>query len=267
MNPRIVLMGVPIDQLTADQVVGKVFDALRSGRGGWLFTPNLDILRSLVIDPEYAALTSRATIRIADGMPLIWASRLQGTPLPERIAGSEIIWEVCDRAAAEGKTIFMLGGNPGSAESALSVLQRRFPNLRSVGSECPPLGFERDPAYLENLERIVREADPDLCFVGLPAYKQDRLIRRLMEQLPNTWFLGIGVTFSFVAGEFRKAPRWMRRCGLEWLHRLMQEPRRLAKRYLLHGLPFAMWLLMHSAFSRFRGSALPARVYRESAPR
>lgn len=247
------LLGVRLHRVTAAQAIDRVMAELACGRGGWVLTPNLDILRRMVIDREYAAVVEGATLRIADGMPLIWASRLQRSPLPERVAGSELIWTLTARAAVEGRSVFFLGGNPGVAEAAAVKLRDLNPGLRIAGTECPPFGFERDESYLAGLEARLAAAAPDVCYVALSAPKQDILIRRLRPKMPGTWFLGIGISFSFVAGEVRQAPVWVRRIGLEWLHRLWQEPRRLGRRYLVHGLPFAVKLLWTSGLRGLRG--------------
>lgn len=252
-RPPVRLFGIPLDNTTSREAVDRVFADLARGVGGWIFTPNLDILRRLTLDTEYAALTSAATLRLADGMPLIWASKLKGTALPERIAGSEIIWDLCERAAAERRSVFFLGGNPGSAEAAIRVLRERYPSLIVAGVECPPIGFERDAGYAARLDAMLEAAAPDLCLVGLPSQKQDPLIGRLLPRFPRTWFAGIGVTFSFVAGEVKKPPVFLRRIGLEWFFRFVQEPRRLAHRYFVQGVPFAFRLFGHALKERLRG--------------
>lgn len=244
--PFIDLLGVRLHHLTAEQAIDHVMSELSHGRGGWVLTPNIDILRRMVINPSYAEVVSGATLRLADGMPLIWASRLQRTSLPERVAGSELIWSLTARAAKEGRSVFFLGGNPGVAEAAADRLRELNPGLRVAGTECPALGFERDEAYLAQLEQKLRTSAPDICYVALSAPKQDLLIQRLRPRFPHTWFLGIGISFSFVAGEVRQAPVWIRRIGLEWLTRLLQEPRRLGRRYLIDGIPFACRLFWTS---------------------
>lgn len=256
------LLGVPLDNLTAAETIDRIMTDVAAGRGGWVMTPNLDIVRVLASDREYAELCEPATLRVADGMPLIWASRLQRTPLPERVAGSDLIWTLTARAAALGRSVFFLGGNPGAAEAAGARLRELNPSLRIAGAECPPMGFEKDEAYMAGLEQRLAAASPDICFVALGMPKQDRVIRRLLPLMPRTWFLGIGISFSFVSGEVRRAPSWMRAMGLEWVHRLIQEPRRLAKRYLVHGIPFAARLLLASAMAGVRGGGSD----RESAP-
>ncbi|MBC7835843.1 MAG: WecB/TagA/CpsF family glycosyltransferase [Phycisphaerales bacterium] len=260
-------MGIPLHAVTLAGAVEHVAQQLRAGCGGWVITPNLDILRRLVTEPAFAALSSNATLRLADGMPLVWASRLRGTPLPERVAGSDLIYHLCERCARDVRSVYFLGGNPGTAQTAASQLAARYPGLRVAGTECPPFGFESDAAYMARLESGLASVKPDVVLVALGSPKQEALIERLRHLLPATWFLGIGVTFSFVSGDIRRAPPWMRRVGLEWSHRLMQEPRRLAKRYLVQGLPFAARLLVVSALARHRHLGKPGREQSASITR
>lgn len=245
---RIRLLGVPIDRLTAPAAITAILAALREGRGGWVVTPNLDHLRRLVRDPEFAAICEDADLRLADGMPLVWASRLQRTPLPQRVAGSDLIWSLSEAAARQGRSIYLLGGNPGAAARAAEILATRFPGLLIAGVSCPEFGFDSDPARRQTVLAAVAGSRPDLVYVALGSPKQERLIRELRPLVPSAWCLGLGISFSFVTGEVRRAPRWMQRIGLEWAHRLRQEPRRLAGRYLLEGLPFAVRLLATSAW-------------------
>ncbi len=250
--PRITLLGVALNAVTSAQACDHIDAALTAGRGGWVITPNLDILRRLVLDTPFADLCAGADLRLADGMPLIWASRLRGTPLPERVAGSEFIYPLCGRAALTGRRVFLLGGSPGAAEKAAERLVARFPGLRIAGTRCPPLGFEHDPAEMQGIRQALSASRADVVFVGLGSPKQERLITSLRSEFPGAWFLAVGMTLSFVAGDVKRAPVWMRRVGLEWAHRLAQEPRRLAQRYLLHGPPFAARLLAVSAWEGLR---------------
>jgi N-acetylglucosaminyldiphosphoundecaprenol N-acetyl-beta-D-mannosaminyltransferase len=248
--PQIHLQGVPIHQVTQAEAIDHILGSLGAGRGGWVLTPNLDIHRRLCRDREFSDLCQGATLRLADGMPLIWASRLRGTPLAERVAGSDLIIPLTARAAATGRSIFLLGGNPGAAEGAAERLRLLSPGIRIAGVECPPFGFEQDEAYCNRLREQLVAVSPDIIFVGLGSPKQERLIRELRELLPRAWFLGVGITLSFVAGEVRRAPVWMRKRGLEWLHRLIQEPRRLGRRYLVDGAPAACMLFLASLRDR-----------------
>ncbi len=251
--PTVTLAGQRIHAVTMQQTLDAIAADAKADRGGWVVTPNLDILHKLVHDQTFRALVEPATLRLPDGKPLVWASKLQGSPLPQRVAGSDLISTLSARAADEGLSVFLLGGDPGAADEAARVLQQRHPSLTVAGTECPPFGFESDTEYLARLEATLASADPDIVFVALGCPKQERLIARLRPILPGAWFLGVGISFSFLAGRVSRAPSWMQKTGLEWLHRLAQEPGRLARRYLLVGIPFAVRLLAGSAITRFRG--------------
>ena len=255
--PTINLRGIRLHAIDEQQCVEHLMTELDAGRGGVVVTPNLDHLRRCAFDMHFAALVAEAEIVVPDGMPLVWASRLQRTPLPQRVAGSNLIWSVSAAAAARGRTVYLLGGSPGTAESAARVLRERYPELRIVGTCCPKLGFENNPEEMTSLVQAMTAASPDIVFVALGAPKQEKLIARLRPLMPRAWWLGVGISFSFVSGDVRRAPLWMQRMGLEWMHRLIQEPRRLFKRYVLTGLPFAAVLLGGAAV---RG--LPDRLRR-----
>ena len=141
---------------------------------------------------------------------------------------------------------FFLGGEAGTAEAAAAVLRSRYPQLKIAGKLCPPLRFEKDEAEVQRIASHLQEAKPDIVFVALGSPKQERLIDRIRRTMPGAWWLGVGVSFSFLCGDVRRAPLWMRTCGLEWIHRLMQEPKRLFKRYVVVGIPFASWLLLQA---------------------
>lgn len=246
----ILFRGTSVCPIREQECVDCVMAHLSSGRGGWIVTLNLDHLRRCEVEPEYARLIQDADLRVADGMPLVWASRMRRTPLPERVAGSNLILSLSRAAGERRLRVFLLGGNPGTAEAAVPALLRTCPGLVVAGTACPPLGFERDPQQIEQIRQTLRQARPDLVFVALGSPKQERLIQLLKPSLPSTWWVGVGISFSFVCGEVQRAPRWMQRTGLEWVHRLMQEPQRLARRYLVDGLPFAGRLLLNAMFGR-----------------
>ncbi len=246
--PRVLLRGVQIHAITEAQCVEHIFHELDTGRGGCVVTHNLDHLRRLEKDRSFAALSASASLVLADGMPLIWASRLVGQPLPQRVTGSNLVSSLSAAAAQRGRSIFLLGGAPGTAHAAACVLRQRHPTLSIAGVACPPVGFDSDSQYVTRLVSTLTAADPDIIFVALGSPKQEQLIHRLHRQLPDAWWLGVGISFSFLCGHVRRAPRWMRRVGLEWAHRLAQEPWRLGRRYLLEGLPFGIRLLASSAW-------------------
>ncbi len=250
---RVGIHGVGFDRVTMAQAVDRVLSAMALGEGGWVVTPNLEILRRASKDAAWRDKINAADLVVADGMPIIWASRLGGCALPERVAGSSMIEPLAKSAGEKGARVFLLGGNPGVAERAAGLLEQRCPGLVIAGTECPPMGFEADDRYMAGLEEKVVNANSDLVYVALGSPKQELLIHRLRHAAPKAWWLGIGISLSFLTGEVQRAPLWMQRLGLEWLHRLVQEPRRLAKRYLVNGLPFAVVLLLSGLLRRVRG--------------
>lgn len=250
--PRTIsLLGIHLHALTTAETLDHIVSEARAGRGGWVVTPNLDILRQLVNNQATRELCSGATLFVADGMPLIWASRLQRTPLPERVTGSDMVISLTQRTAEAGLRLSLVGGDilqDGTrvADQAADKLREKFPSLTISSIDAPPYGF--DDAYVADLAQRLIDARPHIVYVAIGFPKQEKLIARLRPHLPHAWFLGIGISFSFVTGSVQRAPRWMQKCGLEWSHRLAQEPGRLAKRYLLHGIPFAARLLVASAW-------------------
>lgn len=247
------LMGVRLEVVTERQAVEHVLAELGGGRGGQVVTVNLDILRRCDRDPSFREHVNRAPLVVADGMPLVWVSRVRGTPLPERVAGSSMVGSLAVAAAGAGRSIFLLGGAPGAAEGAMDTLRKTAPGLQVVGAYCPAFGFEKDPGELRRIEDALAAASPDIVYVALGSPKQEHLIERLRPMFPNAWFLGVGISLGFLSGQVKRAPRLVQAAGLEWVHRLVQEPRRLARRYLVDGIPFAIRLAGRSVVERFTG--------------
>jgi N-acetylglucosaminyldiphosphoundecaprenol N-acetyl-beta-D-mannosaminyltransferase len=248
---RVALMGVELDALDEQEVVEHILAAEWAGFGGVVLTPNVDLLRQGHSGAAARHLQT-AEVVVADGMPLLWAARIAGTPLPGRVAGSNLIWSLSAAAGAQGLTVFLLGGNPGSADQAARSLTHAYPDLVIAGTHCPPYGYERDPQALAAIRQALQYAQPDIVFVGLPFPKGSDLVEQLKPHLPSGWFVNVGVSFSFLSGEIRRAPYWAQRIGAEWLWRLASEPKRLSTRYLVHGLPFAARLLAWAVATRLR---------------
>ncbi|GIJ44787.1 hypothetical protein Val02_16730 [Virgisporangium aliadipatigenens] len=251
---KITLAGLDFAALSETEVVDRVRAALDRGEGGRIATPNVDILRQAARDPQVRADLDTADLLVADGTPLVWASRLARQPLPERVTGSGLIWSLSAGLALDGRSVYLLGGEPGpvderysGAERAAEVLVDRFPGLRIAGHASPPHGFDRDEETFRAILQRVILAEPDMVFVGLGFPKQERIIGLLRPELPATWFLGCGAAINFVAGDQTRAPLWMQRGGLEWVHRLANEPTRLAGRYLCRDAPYALRLLATAA--------------------
>jgi len=244
------IAGLNFDSLSEQQVVTHVVESLDQSQGGRIVTVNIDICRRITMDQATHDLVHGASLVVADGMPLVWAARLSGQPLPERVTGSSLIFTLSAAAAQHGRSVYLLGGEPGVPERAAAELARRFPGLKVAGTDSPPAGFDSRPDELAEVRSRVVAACPDIVFAGLGFPRQEQVIAQIAPWLPGTWFIGCGAAIPFAAGALPRAPRWMQKAGLEWTHRLISEPRRLFRRYLVNDLPFAGRLLITSAAAR-----------------
>lgn len=247
--PRVRVEGVPFNRQTQSEVVDSVFHALGNARGGRIVTPNVDIMQQVRRRPELGEVLRTADIVVADGMPIVWASKLRRTPLPERISGADLVWSLAQRAATEDRSLYLLGGRPGVAQRAGATFAEQNPGLRVVGYDAPEWGFERSPEQMQQVIDKLIAAKPDLVYLALGFPKQDLVAATLTRHLPNTWFLGCGGALDMAAGEVQRASDTLQRFGGEWLHRLAMEPRRLARRYLLNDAPYAALMLTRSTIA------------------
>lgn len=248
------LLEMPLAPVRSGELLSLIERSLADGKGGWIVTANLDILRYFVSDALARKAYLAADLRVADGAPLVWAAALAGSPLPERVAGSSLCVPLAELCARRGYRLALVGGSPTSAERAADELRRRCAAL-NIEAESN-LRFSGPPSSEEIAVAVKRFAEfvPDVVLVGLGSPKQEFVIEQLREIWPSAWFIGVGGSFSFIAGDVRRAPTFMQHAGLEWVHRMLLEPRRLGPRYLGHDLPLGVRLLacaLKQRLSRF----------------
>lgn len=234
MNERIHLFDVDIDPVDMQEAVTRILEWMDDDGGHCRFvvTPNVDHTVMLQENAALREVYADANLVLADGFPIIVASKLVNKPLPERVAGSELVPQLFSAVPPErGLSVFLLGAAPGVAQRAAERIEKQWPAIRIVGTYSPPLGFENDPVEEERILERLRCAEPEVIIVGLGAPKQELWVHRHIHRLPARAALCVGATIDFLAGEKRQAPIWMRRAGLEWFHRVASEPRRLASRY------------------------------------
>jgi N-acetylglucosaminyldiphosphoundecaprenol N-acetyl-beta-D-mannosaminyltransferase len=230
---HIKLFGMQITRIAMSETVGQVLDWCREPRGQscrYVVTPNVDHAVLFQHRADLRAAYSDAALVLADGAPIVLASRLLGRPLPERVAGSDLVPRILE-AASEPLKVFLLGAAPGVAEVAAARIESQSRNVKVVGSYSPPMGFEKDKRENARIFAAIAAAQPDLVIVGFGAPKQELWVHQHRHQLQAKVALCAGATIDFLAGNRERSPVWMRRAGLEWLHRLATEPRRLAARY------------------------------------
>lgn len=257
LGPRkIQVGGLWFDAITEERVVDVVRSAWAAGQGGSIVPVNIDVALAAARDPDLADLIGRASLVVADGMPLVWAARAKGDRLPERVAGSSLIFPLSAAAAANDKAVYLFGGAEGVPQKAAAALTARSARLRVAGTCSPRFGFDNSEEGLRRAVAAVVAAAPDLVFVGLGFPRQERFIELLRRELPSAWCLACGGGIAMTAGVVRRAPPVLQRLGFEWMHRLALEPRRLARRYLRDDLPFALALVIRSAAQRVTPSQL-----------
>ena len=228
---RVRFGGIWVDSLTAEAALDEMERLVQRGQGGYVFTPNVDHVVLAERIPAYRDAYAGASLSLVDGQPLVWSSRLLGARLPEKISGSDIILPVLRRAGARRYRVYFLGGRAGAAAAVAARASREL-GVEVVGVEAPRVGLEptaEDDAIVER----VRAARPHILFLALGSPKAELWIHRTFTRIRPTLTLSIGAGLDFLAGQVRRAPRWMSRAGLEWLFRLALEPRRLGRRYLI----------------------------------
>ena len=228
---------ISVDGVTFAEALDAIEALVGAGRGGAVFTPNVDHVVLAEEDAAFREAYRGASLRLADGMPLIWASRLIGQRLPEKVSGSDLIWPLMQRAAERGWRVFLCGGRPGVAEAAAERLRDEL-KVAVCGTASPWVDDPADPREHLPVAEQIRAARADLALFAFGAPKQEVLIHHCRKALGPTVSLGIGASLDFITGAVRRAPAWMSRHGLEWLYRLAQEPGRLWRRYLVRDPKF-----------------------------
>lgn len=226
----IAILGVPFDPVTMDSAIARIAGLVAAGRPAYVVTPNVDFLVQARRDAELRRILVEAHLVLCDGQPLVWASRWLGNPLPERVAGADLVPRCLALAAQRGWRLFLLGATPESNARAVGRLRERHPGLVIAGHYSPPFR-PLDEMNHEEIARRIRAARPEVVLVSFGCPKQEKWMARNYQALGGPVCLGVGATIDFLAGQVRRAPGWMQRTGLEWTYRLAQEPRRLFRRY------------------------------------
>jgi N-acetylglucosaminyldiphosphoundecaprenol N-acetyl-beta-D-mannosaminyltransferase len=241
---RVRLLNGQFDPLTLEQTVDAVFRWLADGKRGWLCTVNVAILMMMRSDARLQNFVDRATLVVADGQPLVWTAPWLGQSLPERVTGVDLVHALCARAAREGRRVYLLGATG-------DIVGKTARRLRE---QCPNLNIEYADGYFSKEEAPtradrIRASSADILFVGMGVPRQENFLDEQWERLGVGMAVGVGGSFDVLSGLRARAPRWVQQYGLEWLFRLVQEPRRLFVRYLVTNCQFA-WLVFRALLRR-----------------
>ena len=229
--PRVNVLGVAISALNLESAIQLLVRAIEQKTKGYVCVTGVHGISEAQSNPSFRQILNHAFLNTPDGMPMVWMGRWQGFHDTGRVYGPDLMLRLSEISPARGFTHFLYGGGPGVAEELRRRLEARFPGLKIVGTFSPPFR-PLSPVEETELAALVAKLKPDVFWVGLSTPKQEQFMAQHWQTLDATLFLGVGAAFDFHSGRARQAPLWMQRCGLEWLFRLGQEPRRLWKRYL-----------------------------------
>jgi N-acetylglucosaminyldiphosphoundecaprenol N-acetyl-beta-D-mannosaminyltransferase len=251
-KPRVRIGKLLLDPVTFDEAVAFVFDSIQNHRQEGptrISCPNAQLVDLGEDDPNFAHIIATSNLVVADGLPLVWASRLLGNPLPAQIRGVDLMERICSAGAARTMSIYILGGLPGAAEIAAQRLTQNYPGLQLAGADCPPAGFEQNPALNRQVRQKIEAAKPGFLIVALGSPKQEQWIDRNCRDLPIGAIQGVGAAVDTYAGLRSRPPQWMQSTGLEWLGRLLAEPGRLWRRYIFGNTRF-VWIIFRQRLTR-----------------
>lgn len=230
---RMKFMNIEIDNLSMQETLEEIDKLIHENKNAYVVTPNVDHIVQLESDKELQAVYENASLILTDGKPLLWIAKWYGTPIKEKVSGSDLFPLLCEMAAKKGYKMFFLGAAEGVAAKAAENLMKRYQRLQIVGTYSPPFGFENDSKELIKIQKKIKMARPQILIVGLGCPKQEKFMYQHCKELEVPISFGLGASFDFEAGNIKRAPRWMADHGLEWLFRITQDPKRMAKRYLV----------------------------------
>jgi N-acetylglucosaminyldiphosphoundecaprenol N-acetyl-beta-D-mannosaminyltransferase len=236
---RVEVLNCSFDPLTLEQTVDSAFGLLEKGERGWISTVNVSILMMMRADERLKHFVERSSLIVADGQPLVWSAPLMGGKLPERVTGIDLVDKICARAARDGVGVYFLGATEEISRKAAQRIRQAHPTLELSSSSGY---FSREEARTQ--AAAVRNSGARILFVGMGVPRQERFIEENWEDLGVALAVGVGGSFDVVAGLRHRAPKWVQDIGMEWFFRLLQEPRRLAKRYLVTNSGFLYHLML-----------------------
>ncbi len=233
-NKRVInFLGINIDNMTASEILDHVDECVKKRTPCQIVGVNVDQALRVIEDKYSYQIFDNAEIVFTDGKPIIWMAKWLKRPIVEKVSGPDLMLLLCERAAQKKYKIFLLGCAEGVAANAAKKLEEMYPGLQCVGTYSPPFGFEKDSVEMEKIVTMLKESGADQLFVGMGSPKQDIFIYENMDkyQIPVSYSMGAAI--DFIGGSVKRAPKWMSDVGLEWFYRMLQNPKRLVKRYLV----------------------------------
>ena len=229
LNTYVNNMDIPETVVAIEQMISDG----ASGKKSYIVPINVDVVMKIENDSELKRVVDNADMVLVDGKPLVWISKLHGIPVKAKVSGSDLVPFLCEVAAEKGYSIYILGGKAGIADQARKILKHKYPQIKIVGTYAPPFGFEKDEIELEKINSMISSVHPDLLIVCFGCPKQEKWIYENYQKYDAKVSICAGATVDFLAGNVKRAPKWMSEHGLEWFYRFMQAPKRMFKRYFI----------------------------------
>lgn len=222
-----------INNVTMSETVEAIEQMIAADKKSYVVAINVDVVMKIEEDPYLKKVVDDADMVLVDGKPLVWISKLHGKPLKAKISGSDLVPLLCEVAAEKGYKVFIIGGKDGIAVQAKEKLESKHPKIQIVGTYAPPFGFEKDKKELNHINQMISDVKPDLLVACFGCPKQEKWIYENIGKYDAKVSVCAGATVDFLAGNVKRAPRWMSEHGLEWFYRFLQEPKRMFKRYFV----------------------------------
>lgn len=238
-------LGIRVNNLYSYEILNHVEKCIKRRKPCHVVGLNVDQALKVIENDYSHQIFDSAEIVFTDGKPIIWMSKYLKQPIKERIAGPDLMDLLCEQAAKNGHKIFILGCAEGVAAKAAEVLKNKYKGLECVGTYSPPYGFEKKQDEINKINLILKESGADELFVGMGSPKQDIFIYENMNKYDIPVSFSMGAAIDFIGGNIKRAPRWMSSIGLEWLHRMLQDPKRLVKRYLIDDIKIIKYLFKY----------------------
>ena len=227
------LLNTFVNNVTMEETMSAIDTMIESGKKSYVVAINVDVVMKIEKDKYLKKITDEADMVLVDGKPLVWIAKWHKKPIKEKISGSDLVPMLCARAEQKGYSIYILGGKDGIAEQAKAKLEKKHPGIKIVGTYAPPFGFEKKQEELDKINNMITEKQPDILIACFGCPKQEKFIYENYLKYDAKVSICAGATVDFLAGNVKRAPRWMSDHGLEWLYRFFQEPKRLFKRYFV----------------------------------
>lgn len=234
MDNKIKFLNTYVSNLSMKETLRYIDNCIKeNSKKSYVVAVNVDVITKIEKDHYLKQITDNASLVLVDGTPLIWISKLLKTPIKEKISGSDLVPLVCTMSAKKGYKMFFIGGKDGIAEQAKTRLEHQYPEIKIVGTYAPPFGFEKNEQELNKINHMISEVNPDILVACFGCPKQEKFIYENIDKYDAKVSICAGATIDFLAGNVKRAPRWMSNCGVEWFYRFAQEPKRLFKRYFI----------------------------------